>query len=204
MAYGIPAHKCFKTSYGWDPERFIHPTSADKSDGLNVLFVGTVDVRKGAPCMLEAWDRAGVGGKLIIAGTVDAMLSEKYQHILNRPDVQLLGHVSEIETVYPTADVFCFLSWEEGGPLVTIEAASNGLACVVTEMGGGGFVSHMNGALVVEPGDIDATVQSLQTLANDRALLSSLSQQAKSLSADFTWNKVAQSRLQAIKHMLQT
>lgn len=204
MAYGIPAHKCFKTSYGWDPERFIHPKSADKSDGLNVLFVGTVDVRKGAPCMLEAWDRAGVDGKLIIAGTVDAMLSKKYQHILNRPDVQLLGHVSEIETIYPTADVFCFLSWEEGGPLVTIEAASNGLACVVTEMGGGGFVSHMNGALVVEPGDIDATVQALQTLANDRALLSSLSQQAKSLSANFTWNKVAQSRLQAIKRMLQT
>jgi hypothetical protein len=203
MAYGIAADKCFKTSYGWDPERFIHPKSADKSDGLNVLFVGTVDVRKGAPTMLEAWHRAGIDGKLMIAGTVDEMLSAKYQHILSRPDVQLLGHVSEIETVYPTADVFCFLSWEEGGPLVTIEAASNGLACVVTEMGGGGFVSHRNGALVVEPGDIDATVQALQTLANDRALLKSLSQQAKSLSADFTWNKVAQSRLQAIKSLLQ-
>lgn len=203
MAYGIPADKCFKTSYGWDPERFCHPKPLERTDGLNVLFAGTVDVRKGAPCLLEAWNRAGIKGKLLIAGTVNEMLRAKYQHILSRPDVELLGHVSEIETVYPMADVFCFLSWEEGGPLVTIEAASNGLACLVTEMGSGGFVSHMNGGLIVGPGDIDATIQALKTLSENPSLVKSLGQQAKIQAADFTWRKVGQSRLQAIIELQQ-
>jgi glycosyltransferase involved in cell wall biosynthesis len=95
------------------------------------------------------------------------------------------------------------LSWEEGGPLVTIEAASNGLACIVTEMGSGGFVSHMNGGLIVEPGDIDATILALQTLSKNPTLLKSLGEQAKSLSADFTWKKVGQSRLHAILNLHQ-
>ena len=202
IEYGIPANKCFRTSYGWDPVRFNQPKSFDKSEGLNVLFVGTVDVRKGAQCMLEAWERSAIKGKLLIAGSVHDMVKKKYEHILNRSDVKLLGHVREIEMVYPLADVFCFLSWEEGGPLVTIEAASNGLACVVTEMGSGGFVSHMNGALVVAPGDVEATVEALQTLANNQELLHSLGQQAKALSVDFTWSKVAQARLQAIQNLL--
>lgn len=203
MAYGVPAHKCFKTSYGWDPERFIQQKTLEKADGLNVLFVGTVDVRKGAPCLLEAWERASIKGTLIFAGTVNEVLTRKYQHILSRPDVQVLGHVSEIETIYPKADVFCFPSWEEGGPLVTVEAASNGLACVVTEMGSGGFVSHMNGGLIVEPGDINATIEALKTLSENPSLLKSLGQQAKTLATDFTWRKVGQSRLQAILELQQ-
>lgn len=203
LNYGVAADKCVKIGYGWEQSRFNKsPQLPPKKEGLNALFVGTVDVRKGAPILFDAWEKANIKGNLTLAGRIDDEVREKYVNFLQRPDVIELGHVTELESVYRSSDVFCFLSWEEGCPLVTLEAIGCGLPCIVTPMGSAGAVKNLNGGLLVNPGDINATVQALTTLANDKELLKILSQQAESISYAFTWENAGKARIEAIKQLL--
>jgi glycosyltransferase involved in cell wall biosynthesis len=202
LEYGVPASKCIKTSYGWDPQRFnALPSKTESADGFNVLFVGTIDVRKGIPVLFDAWEQAKVNGKLVLAGNIDSEILTKYKNFISRPDVQHLGHVNDLEKVYKSADVFCFLSWEEGGPMVTLEAIGCGLPCIVTPMGSAGAVSNLKGGLIVSPGDINGTVGALKTLASNKELLKKLGQEAQAISAQFTWKNAGTSRIDAIKSM---
>ena len=199
LAYGVSPERCIKTSYGWTVER-INGVSQHlpKSPGMNLLFVGSADVRKGFPWLLEAWVQARVDGRLLIAGKIDPKIRADYAAILSRPDVVDLGYVSDIGAVYRSADVFCFPSWEEGGPMVTIEAMAAGLPCVVTPMGSAGLVSERTGgALIVKPGDVDSIAGAIRQMADEPAR-AAMGRQARDIAAGFTWQHVGKRRGDAI------
>jgi glycosyltransferase involved in cell wall biosynthesis len=202
IAYGVPASRCFKTSYGWEPERFLGKSViTPKVEGLNVIFAGTGDVRKGLPVLLEAWDLANIKGRLILAGVIEPIVREKYSKILERLDVKELGYVTDLGSAYRSADVFCFLSWEEGGPMVTIEALGCGLPCLVTKMGGAGIVEHLKTGYIVNSGDVKAVADALATFANDQSLVEEMAKNAIAVAQEYTWEKVALKRRNALIEM---
>jgi glycosyltransferase involved in cell wall biosynthesis len=136
---------------------------------------------------------------LLIAGTIDAKIRSSYASILSRPDVLELGYVRDIGAVYRSADVFCFPSWEEGGPMVTIEAMAAGLPCIVTPMGSAGIVSEQTGgALIVEPGDANAIAGAMRRLAADQEARAALGRRARDIAASYTWEQVGQRRGEAL------
>ena len=200
LAYGVPPDHCIKTSYGWTDERINgSSTHLPKAPGLNLLFVGSADIRKGFPWLLEAWARSGVEGRLLIAGTIDPKIRADYAGILSRPDVVELGYVRDIGAVYRSADAFCFPSWEEGGPMVTIEAMGAGLPCIVTPMGSAGIVSEQTGgALIVEPGNVDAIAEAIRQLAADRDARMAMGRRAQEIAAGYTWETVGKRRGEVI------
>lgn len=198
--YGVSPSRCIRTSYGWAEARIdgdsVHLA---KSPGTSFLFVGSADVRKGFPWLLQAWDRAGIEGRLLVAGHIDPAVRARFAAILNRPDVVPLGYVEDIGSVYRSADVFCFPSWEEGGPMVTIEAMGSGLPCIVTPMGSAGIVSDRSGgAIIVEPGNVDSMVAAMRRLAADKKAREAMGRRAREIAADFTWRRVGERRREAI------
>ena len=57
--------------------RFVRRISTDKRAALysldtqaRVLYVGTLNVRKGVPTLLKAWKHSGIDGELVLAGVV--------------------------------------------------------------------------------------------------------------------------------------
>src|SRR5262249_27259640 len=107
IACGVDAESCLSGSYGWS-ERRIHSTPAETrrtGDEVTVLFVGTVDVRKGVPWLLKAWSKARVRGRLLLAGPVSAEVATGCQDLLSQPNVQCLGHVQDIASIYDAADI---------------------------------------------------------------------------------------------------
>ncbi len=63
-------------------------TVAVPRDGtFTAAFVGTMDVRKGVPWLLEAWSKALIKGRLLLAGRASPEFMSTYAHLLNRPDV---------------------------------------------------------------------------------------------------------------------
>ena len=200
LAYGVPPDRCIKTSYGWTEERINgSSTHLPKAPGLNLLFVGSADVRKGFPWLLEAWARAGVEGRLLIAGTIDPKIRADYATLLSRPDVVELGYVRDIGAVYRSADAFCFPTWEEGGPMVTIEAMGAGLPCIVTPMGSAGIVSEQTGgAIIVKPGDVESIVGAIRELAADNEARMVMGRRAQEIAAGYTWEHVGKRRGDAI------
>ncbi len=195
--YAIPESRCLDVSYGWSPQHLNGQTqSLPKCDGITVAFVGTVDVRKGAPILLEAWAKSGVKGRLILAGQIAEEVKHKCAAWLDRENVVCLGHVTDVGAVYRSADVFCFPTWEEGGPIVTIEAMSQGLPVIVTPMGTSGVFSEGEDiGLVVPPGDVDALVQAIQLLAKDEQLRKNMGFLAQQRAMLFTGEQAGKKRL---------
>jgi glycosyltransferase involved in cell wall biosynthesis len=198
MDYGIPERCCIDGSYGWSPQRLNAQTRLlPNCDGITLAFVGTADVRKGAPVLLEAWSKSDVKGRLILAGRIADEVKHKCATWLDRDDVVCLGHVDDVGTVYRSADIFCLPTWEEGAPLVTIEAMSQGLPVIVTPMGTSGLLSEGEdiGLLVVPPGNVEALVQAIQLLAKDKELRKNMGLLAQQRSMLFTWEQVSKRRL---------
>lgn len=169
---------------------------------VRFLFVGSVGLRKGAHILMDAWRRAALPAELWIAGSIEKQLlaSGLQDQLLGTlPDsVRFLGHVSDIGAVYRAADVFVFPSLEEGGPQVTYEAAAYGLPLLVTPMGGGWIAKHGVNALVVPAADVDALAQALTQLHASEDLRLSFGAQAGRDAQNYTWDRVADRRRQAL------
>jgi len=192
---GVPREKTLATSYGWDPQRLFRGADMlPEIEGLTVLFVGLICVRKGAHLLLDAWARSGVKGRLVLAGPMDDEIARYCPDLLNRPDVVLLGFVKGIQGVFHSADVFAFPTLEEGGPLVTYEAMVCRVPVLVSPMGAGRVARHEQDGFVVDPYDRDAWVDSLRRLAADRALREHLGKTAQDRAVEFTWDRVGQKR----------
>lgn len=203
LAYGVPAERCIKTSYGWSAERLAGTSlAAPRTGGTQFLFAGTGDVRKGLPWLLQAWVRAGVHGRLLLAGHIDARVRAEYANVLARADVVLLGHVADVGSAYRSADVFCFPSWEEGGPMVTIEAMGMGLPCIVTPMGSAGILSASSGgAIVVGPGDVEAMAAAMRRLGGHPEERRRLAEEGRRMASDYVWERVGLRRAEALRRL---
>lgn len=200
LEYGVSSDRCIETSYGWDPCRLGGHSRIVPQDGtFTVAFVGTVDVRKGVPVLLEAWVKSRIKGRLLIAGQMRPEVADRYGSVLSRPDVSVLGHVADIGAVYRSADVFCFPSWEEGGPQVTLEAMGVGAVPVVTPMGtAGAFSADEDIGIVIPPGDSEALSKALRRLHDDPQKLRYLKRRATERALDYTWETVGARRRQRL------
>jgi glycosyltransferase involved in cell wall biosynthesis len=192
---GVPAEKVLSTSYGWDPGRLrgTAPT-LPPDDGLTVLFVGTVLVRKGAHLLLEAWASADLKGRLVYAGEPEPVFESCFGGLFSRPDVLRLGFVNPVEGVYRSADVFAFPSLEEGSPLVSYEALACGLPVLASPMAAGEVIRHGREGFVLDPYDRQAWIEALRRLAGDRELRKAMGESARARAAEYTWEKVGRRR----------
>lgn len=201
---GVEKNKCRLVNFGWSPERLgtrnVSFSSEAIDKGLRFLFVGTFDVRKGAGLLLDAWVDSGIQGELIVAGNIDPLIKLKYEKILSRDDIKLLGHVSDVGDVYRSADVFVFPTWEEGGPLVTIEAMSQGLPCIVTPIGTAEiFDENSQAGQIVGFGSKDELVDALRLYDADRDLVAMHGTNAKNIAEKYTWTDVAKKRVDILR-----
>jgi glycosyltransferase involved in cell wall biosynthesis len=200
---GVPDEKILPTSYGWDPERFrTTPRALPRSEGVTVLFVGSIEIRKGAHLLLEAWSRAGITGRLLLAGEMDPLIAKYCGEHLKRKDVIHLPYDPDPAPVYRSADIFAFPTLVEGSPLVSYEALGNGLPIVTTPMGAGEIIRHRQEGLVVEPYDQEALIGALRELAGDAEKRRAMGEAGRIRATDYTWDKVAQRRYVLIKKAL--
>jgi len=194
---GITTYEVLPTSYGaYLPQRPARTLDEPTTGGrrLRFLFVGLVCVRKGAHRLLEAWREARIPGELVICGTVDPFVAERYAEELADPSVHVIGFQPDIDAQYASADVFVFPSLEEGGPQVCYEAAAHGLPQITTAIGGGRIARDGRNALVVEPDSADALAGALRKLAADAELRHELGITARRDAREFAWPEVAARR----------
>jgi glycosyltransferase involved in cell wall biosynthesis len=203
LAEGIPPERIVQTSYGWDRRHTSEGTRVQRGgEGVTVLFVGAVCVRKGAHILLESWARAAVRGRLILCGPVEPIIARRCADWLNRPDVVAPGRVKNMRAYYGSADLFALPSLEEGSPLVTYEALAGGLPVLVSPMGAGGVVRDNEEGFVRDPNEIESWVEALRVLADDTERRRILGEAARRRAAGFTWDRVGARRRRAfLEHL---
>ena len=179
-----------------DTDRFVPPVQPRHSDGpLRILSVGRLVAEKGAPVLVDAvakLTRRGVPVEVRIVGggELEADLGSQIAQAGLQNLVTLVGTVGQDDILdeYHWADVFCLPSFQEGLPVVLMEAMSTQLPVVTTPINGIPELvkDGQNGGLV-PPGRADLLAEALAGLAADTAYRRALGEQArKDVLAEFT------------------
>ena len=156
-----------------NPATVPEAVSVGRMDGP-VLFLGRLGERKGVYDLIEAvraLQVEGIDAEWVVAGDGDVEAVSALVAGLPAPDrVTVPGWIGRDETtaLLARASVFVLPSTDEGVPMALLESMANGLACVVTPVGGMPevVVDGENGVLV-EPRDADALADGLRSVLLD-------------------------------------
>lgn len=195
LSLGFEKQRIIETSYGWEPQRFVGSSRLlPPVPGLTLLFVGTLLPRKGIRVLLEAWAKADIGGRLVLAGELPPDVAQRWGHLIDRPDVIHTGYVRDIGSAFRSADWLVFPSLEEGGPQVTYEAGGCGVPALVTPMGAGAFTRHGQEGLVLDSLDSDDWAELFASLPDRMSEQKDLAVKAVARAKEFTWDSVGKRR----------
>ncbi len=185
--------------YGFPVTEF-RPRASAPTGPFRVLAVGTQDLRKGTPYLLEAWKRAALPdaelhliGPLRLAKPFVDRYAGLFQHWPHLPK-SLLG------ARYADADLLAFPTLGDGFGLVIQEAMCSGTPVLTTPCGGGPeCITDGADGWIVPPRDIDAMVARLREAAANRDRLHAMGQAARARAERFTWREAGRGLIEALK-----
>jgi glycosyltransferase involved in cell wall biosynthesis len=130
---------------------------------VRLLFVGRLESHKGLHLLLHAL-KPLTGYELIVVG--DGSSTKELKQLATGMNVHFAGFQRDVSRYYRQADVFVMPSLgPEGLPLVTIEAMSHGLACLLSDLPVHCEVSRRGQvAMLFESGNIESLRRQLQPL----------------------------------------
>lgn len=171
-----------------------------------ILSVGVLQARKNVLNALRALETLPQRYRLILVGG-DGYGSETiYQYIRHQglgPRVQVRGYVTlgELQSLYQSASVLLFPSWEEGFGLPVLEAMADGLPVVASrtaslpEVGG-------EAALYVDPHNPQDIADKVLRAVEDSELRGKMIQQGLQRAREFSWRRVAEATLKVYDEAL--
>ena len=186
------------TPYGFPVEAFA--ARARRPTGpFTVVAVGTHDLRKGTPYLLEAWKRAAIpGAELHLIGPLKlaksfvdgyAGLFRHWPHLAK----------SELPARYAEADLCAFPTLGDGFGLVIQESMCSGTPVVTTPCGGGPeCISDGVDGWIVPARDVDALVDRFRTAAADRDRSFEIGRAGRSRAERWTWRDAGAALVQAL------
>ena len=177
---GVPGEKIHIIPYGVRLERFQR-TGEPPSDSFQVLFAGSVSLRKGVPYLLQAFARLRHPAKhLRVVGGVDPATKAVLGRLTSE-HVEFLEPVNQqrLAQLMSTSHVMVLPSIEEGLALVQGQALACGCPVIATTNTGAEdlFTDGIEG-FIVPIRDPAALTARMQQLAEDPALQSRMSEAA--------------------------
>jgi glycosyltransferase involved in cell wall biosynthesis len=137
----LPAEKVITIHNGLKFDRFSSPTRTN-SDHVRIVYAGQLIPEKGVHTLLEALrvlrERKLTPYDLRIAGRGHQRAElEQMTHSAGLPNVEFLGHVDDIPSLFASADIVVVPSmWAEAFGYVAIEAMASGAAVITSDAGG--------------------------------------------------------------------
>jgi glycosyltransferase involved in cell wall biosynthesis len=204
---GIKAERVEVVLPAVDLDHF-HPV-AKTDDVFRVLAVLTIDPRKGAYYLLQAFEKAAIPKSelVIIGATGDPWSRQMLAQFTSRNSnirIQRADVVKEpIETTYGRASVFVHPAIEDGFALAVSQALACGKPVITTHQTGAAqlIVEGQNG-YVLNCRDVDGLIEHLKRLARDEALLNRMSAAAPSAVAHLGYRNHAENVRQLYDRVL--
>jgi alpha-maltose-1-phosphate synthase len=198
MAAGVPEERIEVVPYGF-PTDVFEPRPKPPEGPFTVLAVGTQDLRKGTPYLLEAWRRAKLpNARLRLVGGMrltDAFLApyrDQFEHLPGLPRTALAAE-------YQRADLLAFPTLGDGFGLVIQEAMCSGTPVVTTRCGGGPeCVTHDHDGFLVPERSIDALVEVFVRSHQRRGELFEMGRAARARAERYTPEEAGEATAQAI------
>jgi glycosyltransferase involved in cell wall biosynthesis len=162
---GIPPEKLERTYLHIHP-RFHPPEQRSDDDTFRIMYVGRVDVTKGIPLLLEAFDQLPVNDKeLTLVGGWSSRSMRKYMEGWLDRDLTIRMAPGDPLPVLHQADVFVHPTYEDGFGYAPMEALACGVPVIVTEdTGMKEYVREGENGYVVPTGNRQAIIDRLMQL----------------------------------------
>ena len=188
---GVPADRVHVAPYGADLERFrrypLHAARPGRK--LRLLFVGTINQRKGIKYLLDALALLPPHlVELVVCGRVvdDLGLFQNVRNVEVRPSVSAEGLLE----AYRTSDVFVFPSLAEGFGHVLLEAMACGLPVVsTTRTAARDIVREGVEGFLVEPGSAADIACRVEGFLTHPAWVAEMGAAARRRAEEFTWSR---------------
>jgi glycosyltransferase involved in cell wall biosynthesis len=173
------------------------------------MAVLTIDPRKGAYYLLQAFEKAAIPGSelVIIGATGDRWSSQMLRQFTTRLKnvrVQTADVFKEpIENTYGRASVVVHPAIEDGFALAVAQALASGKPVITTrQTGASQLIADGQNGYVLECRDVDGLVDRLRLLARDESLLKRLSAAAPNAVASLGYPSFAQNVAQLYGRLL--
>ncbi|NJK35174.1 MAG: glycosyltransferase family 4 protein [Oscillatoriales cyanobacterium SM2_2_1] len=170
--------------------------AARNEEPFRVLFLGTLDPRKGVHYLVPAFREAAIpGAELLLVGgySTRAMRLFLERTLLENPQVrQELWDVRQIDPplLFGRCDVLVMPSVEDGFGVVALEGMASGLPVVVTEhCGAADVICRGENGFVVPPRDSGAIARVLGDLAADPQKRQAVGRQARATAEQHTQSR---------------
>jgi glycosyltransferase involved in cell wall biosynthesis len=185
--HGVAETKIVWIPFGADVDLFT-PAEGMASSRFTLLYVASINFRKGTRYLLEAWRQLALpDAELVLAGAPDAAGERLLQQYAGA--YRHLGHVPwfELPELFRSATAFVLPSLAEGSALVTYMAMASGLPVIVTEDAGSVATDAVEG-LVVPSRDIEALKGAILRLYERRGEAAAMGAAGRRLIAErYTW-----------------
>ena len=156
------------------------------SEPLKILFVGTVNLRKGVQYLLPALrllKQINFEAKIVGAIDINQEKIAEYEEIC-----EFTGAVSksELAKLYIWADLFVFPSIAEGSAGVVYEAMSFGLPILTTKASGSVVRDGVDGFVMSHP-SVEEIAEKIFIFSQNKSLLTEMSHHTLNRVSEFSW-----------------
>lgn len=181
----------------------------DENNRIGLLFLGAIGNRKGIFDLLEVIsthkDELENNIKLIIGGNGEVDKLTKLitdEHLENV--VQYVGWVvgDDKKRLLNDCDVVILPSYNEGLPIVLLEAMANAKPAISTSVGGiPEIIKNGVNGIIIRPGDKNALYDAIKSFVENRHLITEYGQNAFKMVADF-YPETVKSQLKTLYNQL--
>ncbi|MHB0870014.1 MAG: glycosyltransferase family 4 protein [Chloroflexota bacterium] len=214
---GVPGDRVQVTYLGVDP--VFRPVDPDllarfrEERGLPesfLLYVGTLEPRKNAERLVEAYARARqshrIPHKLVLGGAKGWLYERIFARVRElglEEQVLFTSYIpyDELPLWYNCADIFIYPSLYEGFGLPPLEAMACGTAVITSSVSSLPEVVG-EAAITVNPLDVDALAGAIATVLEDVTLWERLRAEGPRQAARFSWHETAASTMRAYRSLL--
>ncbi len=184
---GWPSERLFTVPLGVDGARFVAKERYPSRRPLQLLFVGTLTLRKGLAVLLEAMRLlpARTAELTLIGPMADARELLK-RHAGRFHYLPFLAH-DALARHYHQADLFVFPSWLDSWAQTVLEAMACGTPAVVSDRTGAREAVEQGGGWVVPAGDARALADVIAMCADEPELLPLFGIRAADIARTYSW-----------------
>jgi glycosyltransferase involved in cell wall biosynthesis len=179
-SYGINNTIIIDNGVSVSPSRYHNSFSNDP--GFNILYAGTIGKHKGFDLVMNACNKLKMRPNKFTIHCLGQWSSEQYQRdsmsFIQKSNLSQhfifygLRHGEEKWEIFRSCDVLVLPSYNEGQPLVILEAFAFGLAVISSSVGAiPDTVKHGVNGLLIQPGSEDGLYDSIYDLINNKSLL---------------------------------
>jgi len=187
--YKIPSSKIKIIPYGFDEtlfkKEYLKKRILKKNQTLKILFVGTINKRKGADHLINAikkFNKSKVKLLMIGENQLDININELPNNIEIKPFMQK----KEFLKYFYKSHLFCFPTLFEGGTITVFEAVGAGLAILTTKESTHKITNFGN--IKLKSGSEKSIVSAIKKILNKPSKIEEMSLKSIKLYDEYKWS----------------